>query len=91
MDAPARPSSSEGIDGVNVVVSAPTNHMLVLHLRADEIASARSAALDVRLPVTAQATTTSPLATSMEVSAAPEAEPGFLDNLVGAVLGFLFG
>jgi hypothetical protein len=27
----------------------------------------------------------------MEVSAAPPAEAGFLDGLVGAVLGFLFG
>jgi hypothetical protein len=91
MDAPTRPRSSEGLDGVNLVVSAPTNGVVQLHLRADEIATARAAALDVRQPVTAQAATVSAVATPMEVSAAPASEPGFLDGLVGAVLGFLFG
>jgi uncharacterized protein YkwD len=91
MEAPTRPRSSEGIDGVNVVVSAPTNRVLQLRLRADEIAATRAAALDVSQPVVAQATTTSAVATPMEVSAPPASEPGFLDGLVGAVLGFLFG
>jgi uncharacterized protein YkwD len=91
MDAPTRPRSSEGLDGVNLVVSAPTNRVVQLHLRADEIATARAAALDVRQPVTAEAATVSAVATPMEVSAAPASEPGFLDGLVGAVLGFLFG
>jgi uncharacterized protein YkwD len=91
MEAPTRPRSTEGIDGVNVVVSAPTNRVLLLHLRADDIAAARAAALDVRQPVVAQATTTSAVAMPMEVSAPPASEPGLLDGLVGAVLGFLFG
>jgi uncharacterized protein YkwD len=91
-DFPTRPRSAKGIDGVNVVVSAPTNRVLLLHLRADEIAATRAAALDVRqLAVAAQAVTTSAVPTQMEVSAAPPSEPGFLDGLVGAVLGFLFG
>jgi len=57
----------------------------------DEIAAARAAALDVRQPVAAEVASVSAVATSMEVSAPPASEPGFLDGLVGAVLGFLFG
>lgn len=91
MEAPGRPSSSEGIDGVNVVVSAPTNRVLVLHLRADEIAAMRAAALDVAQPAAAQAASATVVAAQMEVSALQASEEGFLDGLVGAVLGFLFG
>ena len=90
-DAPARPRSSAGIDGVNTVVSAPTSRVVLLHLRADEIAATRAAALETSQPIAVQAVTTAAVATEMEVSAPPASEPGFLDGLVGAVLGFLFG
>jgi hypothetical protein len=92
MGAPMAPRSSAGIDGVNVVVSAPRDGVVLLHLRADEIAAARAAALEVHRPLAVQgpatATTT---AAPMEVTSAPASESGFLDGIVGAVLGFLFG
>ena len=91
MDAPARPTSSAGIDGVAVVVSSPSDDAVVRHLRVDEIAAARSAALEVTRPAIAQTQTVSAATASMEVSAAPPDEPGLLEGIVGAVLGFLFG
>ena len=91
MEAPARPSSSAGIDGVTTVVSTPAETTLLMRLRADEVAAARAAALEVTRPATATlAAATAPTA-SMEISAPPAAESGFLDGIVGAVLGFLFG
>ena len=91
MDAPSRPESSAGIDGVTVVVSAPRDGALLRQLRADELAAARAAALVVNRPVAAQTATATTASAQMEVSAPPAAEPGLLDGLVGAVLGFLFG
>ena len=88
---PARPESSAGLDGVMAVVSAPSNGALLRQLRADEVAAARAAALAVTRPVAAQPMTATTASAQMEVSAAPTAEPGLLDGLVGAVLGFLFG
>jgi uncharacterized protein YkwD len=89
MSAPARPESSAGIDGVTVVVSAPSDGTLLRQLRADELAAARATALVVNRPV--QTATATMASAQMEVSASPAAEPGLLDGLVGAVLGFLFG
>jgi uncharacterized protein YkwD len=91
MDAPARPSSSAGIDGVSTVVSAPRAGTVMIHLRADEVAATRAAALDVTRPVTATLASTPSQTTAMEIAAPPSAEPGLLDGIVGAVLGFLFG
>jgi uncharacterized protein YkwD len=93
MSAPARPESSAGIDGVTVVVSAPSDGALLRQLRADELATARAAALVVNRPVAVQTATATMASASaqMEVSAPPASEPGLLDGLVGAVLGFLFG
>ena len=88
---PARPESSAGLDGVMAVVSAPSNGALLRQLRADEVAAARAAALAVTRPVAAQPMTATTASAQMEVSAPPTAEPGLLDGLVGAVLGFLFG
>ena len=91
MGAPMRPRSAAGIDGVNVVVSAPGSGVVLLHLRADEIATARSTALQVSRPLVALQPAAATLAASMEVTAAPASESGFIDDIVGAVLGFLFG
>jgi len=91
MSAPARPESSAGIDGVTVVVSAPSDGALLRQLRADEMAAARATALVVNRPLVAQTATATTASAEMEVSAPPAAEPGLLDGLVGAVLGFLFG
>ncbi len=90
MDAPARPKSSAGIDGVNAVVSAPADGALRRHLRADEVAFTRAAALAVTRPLAAEPVTAA-ATVPMEVSSAPPSEPGLLEGLVGAVLGFLFG
>jgi hypothetical protein len=90
MDAPARPQSSAGIDGVAVVVSAPSNGALMRHLRVDEVAAARAAMLEVNRPA-ADPSVAAAAPAAMEVSAPPPAEAGFLDGLLGAVLGFLFG
>jgi len=91
MGAPSRPESSAGIDGVTVVVSSPPDGAVLRHLRADELAAARATALVVNRPVAVQAATETTASAQMEVSAPPAAEPGLLDGLVGAVLGFLFG
>lgn len=91
MDAPARPSSSAGIDGVSAIVSAPGATALMRQLRADEVAATRAAALMVTRPATATLAAAAGPASSMEIAAPPEAEPGFLDGIFGAVLGFLFG
>ena len=77
--------------GTLFVVSAPSDDSLMRRLRVDEIAAARSAALEVTRPAVAQAQTASAVTASMEVSTAPPAEPGLLEDIVGAVLGFLFG
>jgi uncharacterized protein YkwD len=91
MDAPARPTSSTGIDGVSQVVSAPGSDALLRRLRADEVAATRAAALDVNRTAVALQAPTNTSTASMEVSAPPPSEPGLLEGLVGAVLGFLFG
>ena len=91
MGAPSRPESSAGIDGVTVVVSAPPDGALLRQLRADELAAARATALVVNRPVACRPATATMASAQMEVSAPPAAEPGLLDGLVGAVLGFLFG
>lgn len=95
MDAPARPQSSAGIDGVAVVVSAPDDGALLrrlLHsLLGDEIAAAQTTALKVTRPAADEGETASAATVPMEVSAPRPPEPGFLEGIVGAVLGFLFG
>ena len=91
MGAPTRPRSAAGIDGVNVVVSAPTRGALALHLRADEIAATRALGLEVNRPLVAGPPVATAASAPMEVTAAPASESGFLDGFVGAVLGFLFG
>ena len=91
MSAPKRPESSAGIDGVTVVVTAPSDGALLRQLRADELAAARATALVVNRPLVAQTATATTASAEMEVSAPPATEPGLFDGLVGAVLGFLFG
>jgi uncharacterized protein YkwD len=92
MDAPAQPTSSAGIDGVSAVVSAPANGAMIVRLRIDELAAARAAGLDVTRPTVATlAAVAAGTPTSMQIAAPATAEPGLLDGIVGAVLGFLFG
>jgi uncharacterized protein YkwD len=90
MDVPQRPVSRAGIDGVAVVVSAPSVDGMIARLRVEEASAIRSAALDVTAPATSAAPA-GPATAAMQVSAPAETEPGVLESIVGAVLGFLFG
>jgi uncharacterized protein YkwD len=87
MDVPHRPVSTAGLDGVAVVVSTPSRALTTDRLRLDELAAARAAALVVASPTIASA----PSGTALQVSAPPDPDPGVLESIVGAVLGFLFG
>lgn len=86
VDAPQRPVSTTGIDGVAMVVSTPSSTSMTAHLRADEIAAMRAASMpapDKAPAVLARA--------NMQVAAAAPAQSGLLEGVLGAVLGFLFG
>jgi uncharacterized protein YkwD len=90
MEAPQRPVSSAGLDGVATVVSDPVPTDLVARWRDDETAAARAAALAgswSAQPAAAMAMA----AGEMEIKAAGAPEASLLDGIVGAVLGFLFG
>jgi uncharacterized protein YkwD len=93
MDAPRRPVSTAGLDGVAVVVSAPDRHGLIARHRIDETSTGRAAALVVTRPTTTAAVDAPAAAdtAAMQVSAPAEPEPGVFESIVGAVLGFLFG
>jgi hypothetical protein len=91
MDAPARPHSSAGIDGVATVVSAPADASLGRRIRHDQLAAVRAKALEMMSLLADRPATEGAPTEPMEVSAPPSAETGFLESLVGAVLGFLFG
>jgi hypothetical protein len=85
VDAPRRPVSTAGLDGVAKLVSAPPFDLAARH-QFDEVAAARVASrLAAAEPVEEV------VVTDLEVLAADEPEPGFLDSLVTAVVGFLFG
>lgn len=90
VDAPRRPSSSAGIDGVAEVVSAPASADLVVRHLLDERAAERAASLEVAVAArpTGSAVAAGP---ALEVSVAASEQPGLLEGIVGAVLGFLFG
>jgi uncharacterized protein YkwD len=93
MAAPRRPLSTAGLDGIAVVVSAPDRDRLIAQHRIDEISAARAASLAVTRPLTAATPDAPEAAVSavMQVGAPAEPEPGVLESIVGAVLGFLFG
>jgi hypothetical protein len=91
MDGLARPQSSEGIDGVAVVVSAPADDTMIRRHQSDELAAARAAALRVTAPAKATLATAPAATTPMQVAAPAEPEPGLLETIVGGLLGFLFG
>jgi len=90
MDAPQRPVSTVGVDGVAVVVSAPTRGSTIHLLFVDEPWAAAVAAPAVTDATTAAAEAAAP-ATAMQVDAPAESEPSVLESIVGALLGFLFG
>jgi uncharacterized protein YkwD len=84
VDAPARPRSTAGLDGVATVVIERHTVDVAGRLAADDALGIPS------LPTTALVAG-EPAATDMEVTAAEPAEAGLFDGIVGAVLGFFFG
>jgi hypothetical protein len=91
VDAPRRPVSTAGLDGVSTLVSeppAPAAEPVALDFAMrhtpGEMAAARLASL-AALADGAQASA------DLEVQAADAPEPGLLDGFVAAVMGFLFG
>jgi uncharacterized protein YkwD len=92
MDAPRRPVSTAGLDGVSVVVSAPDRpHRAAARPWIDEAAAGHAATLVVTRATTTADAPDAADSVAMQVSAPPEPEPGLLESIVGAVLGFLFG
>ena len=86
VDAPKRPVSSAGLDGVAVVVSAPASVDLLARLTLEETAAARAAEMAAKMTATGPMTPD-----TLEVSAAPAPEAGLIEGIVGTLLGFLFG
>ena len=87
MEAPVRPASAAGLDGTKVVVSAPGHADLAGRHLAEETARVRVAEFTA-VADEAEAVAGGP---NLEVKAEPAAQPGLLESVVGAVIGFLFG
>jgi uncharacterized protein YkwD len=86
VNAPSRPTSAAGLDGVTTLVSAPASFDLAQRHQLDEVAAMRVASLAAK----AEADEPAVAAADLEVQAeAPE--PGPLDGFLTAVIGFLFG
>jgi uncharacterized protein YkwD len=89
VDAPRRPTSTAGLDGMATVVRDATADRLTGRLMVDEASAARVAAQAAG--ATAAAPSAPEIGTAdLEVTAA-SSEPGFFDGIVGALLGLLFG
>ncbi|MCA1569384.1 MAG: CAP domain-containing protein [Chloroflexi bacterium] len=87
VDAPRRPASAAGVDGVATIVIERATVDVAARLAADDalgVSSPGPAALAMGKPVT------SPTG-GMQVAAAAPPDVGFLDGVVGGLLGFLFG
>jgi uncharacterized protein YkwD len=87
VNAPSRPRSAAGLDGVTTLVSAPASFDLAHRHQLDEVAAMRVASLAVK----AEADETAVAAADLQVQAAEPPEPGPLDGFLAAVIGFLFG
>ena len=87
VDAPSRPRSTAGLDGVTTLVSAPASFDLANRHQLDEVAAMRVASLAARVEADDAAVPTADL----EVRAAEAPESGPLDGFLAAVIGFLFG
>jgi len=83
VEAPRRPASTAGLDGVTALVIQRSTVDLVARLTADNA---------LGLP-RATPTAVAPQAPKppMEVTAAAPTEAGLFDGIVGTLLGFLFG
>jgi uncharacterized protein YkwD len=96
VSAPRRPTSTAGIDGVATVVSTPNRADLTARHRVDETAAERAARMPMPVAAPAVAVTAASTADvdadlALGVTASKPAEPGLLEGIVGAIVGFLFG
>jgi uncharacterized protein YkwD len=93
MKAPRRPVSSAGLDGASIVVAAkPRGVELATWLQAEWLlVEQASPALTASVPVDKAADAGDDAEPELEVRAAAPAEPGLLEGIIGAVIGFLFG
>jgi uncharacterized protein YkwD len=94
VEAPRRPTSTAGLDGVASRISRPSSaENLTTRLLLEERAAERAARLTVTASNDAEVARAGAATDTLavEVSAASEPEPGVLESIVGAVIGFLFG
>jgi len=85
MDAPRRPTSTTGIDGVSTAIT-DTRARANFALWRGAGTETGGATASEREPASASSETV-----SLEIAAVPSSSGGPLDGLVGAILGFLFG
>lgn len=86
-DAVTRPRSTAGLDGVTKLVLERTRVDVATRIAADDALGVEK----VDPGDGAGKTLASPDRGELEVMAAKQAEPGFLDGVLGALFGFLFG
>ena len=83
VDAPRRPSSAAGIDGIASLVIERHATDFAARLAADDALGVHAASTD--------GDSESRPVRELQVQAAEPAEAGLFDGLIGAVFGFLFG
>ena len=95
VEAPRRPVSSAGVDGASIVVAAkPRGIELATWLRAEWLLAEQAVpalAAAAAAPAEAHADDDAAADHELEVRADAPAEPGLLEGIIGAVIGFLFG
>jgi len=87
VEAPQRPISTAGIDGVSAIVLKPATVDGAARLAADDGLGTVRPALTAAAPV-APPTMTAP---RLEVIAAAPVQAGPFDGIVGTILGIIFG
>jgi uncharacterized protein YkwD len=89
VEAPVRPVSAVGLDGVRTLVSSPAGSDLLARWQAEETAALRVSTMTASAAVAS--VEVSPDPADLEVQAAQEPQTGLLDGIVTALIGFLFG
>ncbi|MDQ3688968.1 MAG: CAP domain-containing protein [Chloroflexota bacterium] len=88
VEAPRRPTSTAGIDGVSaIVIERSTVNAAAARLAADDALGAPRPTLTADAPAAAHTAA----APRLEVIAPPPAPAGLFDGIVGTILGLLFG
>ena len=95
VEAPQRPVSSVGLDGRSVVVSAtPRGIELAIWLQAEWLLFEQAApglAAVAAAPAERPGGDDDDAEPELQVQADVPPEPGLLEGIIGAVIGFLFG